>query len=107
MAKTLTLSEFKVDLQDLRDAADAVQSQATIISEQCNVITQAFNLVAAAGVWNTPASATFVELQAACTAALDNLNSLLTEMVSRMRTSYQNYHDAELANFNNYSTKGR
>lgn len=101
MANTMTLAELKVDLQALNDAADSIQSQATTILEQCNEIAQAFQLVSAPDVWSSPAGGTFVELETACTAALNNLNSLLTEMVSRMRAAYQTYHDAEETNFNN------
>jgi WXG100 family type VII secretion target len=103
MANTITLEELKVDLQQLSDAADSIQGQATTIQEQCNEITQAFQLVAAPDVWSSPAGATFVDLETACTTALNNLNALLVEMISRMRAAYQNYHDAEEANFKNFN----
>lgn len=106
MGSSMTLSEFNVDLQSLSDAADAIQTQATTISDQCAAINQAFGQVTASGVWTTPAGGSFAELQAACTTAMTNLDNLLTEMISRMRAAYQNYHDAELSNFKNFDNGG-
>jgi len=100
MATTLTLSEFKVDLAALESASQAVAQQADIISQRTALITGVLQHIGT--YWSTPAEQPFGELVQPCITQMTNLNELLTEMVSRMRTAYQNYLQAEQANVSNF-----
>ena len=106
MAQTLTLSEFKVDLQDLEDAIGAVKVQAEQIYAQTNEIKNILTMPDSPAIWGAPAAGSFNELQSACVTAMDTLNSLLAEMINRMHTAYENYHQAELDNFQNLNHQG-
>jgi hypothetical protein len=100
MTKTLTLSEFKVDLSQLDEAIRAVTTQAGYIDARSATITSLLQGVAAD--WTSPAELMFNDLQLACTTQMTKLTDLLTEMISRMGTAYQNYLAAEEANFSNF-----
>jgi Proteins of 100 residues with WXG len=100
MAKTLTLSEFKVDLSQLDEAIKAVTTQAGYIDARSATITTLLQGVAT--YWASPAELMFNDLQQACTTQMTKLTDLLAEMISRMGTAYQNYLAAEEANFNNF-----
>lgn len=96
---TLTLSQFKVDLDQLESAIGTVHAQADIINSNCQAITGIMNEVP--GAWNSPAGQTFTVLAQACTKQMDALGGLLGEMIQRMQSAYQTYLNAERTNFNN------
>jgi hypothetical protein len=98
----LTPARFKVDLAKLDEAITAVQMQAGLIGFRVSLITGMLQRVPYS--WQTPAEVPFSELAQACTTQMDGLNALLTEMIRRMRCSYQNYLDAEQANVSNFRT---
>lgn len=96
---TLTISEFKVDLDQLQAAIGTVQAQADTIDSDCQAITGIMQDIP--GAWNTPAGQTFTVLAQACTTQMNTLTGLLAEMIQRMQTAYQTYLDIEQANFGN------
>lgn len=96
---TLTLGQFKVDLDQLESAIGTVHAQADIINANCQAITEVMNTVQ--GAWNSPAGQTFTVLAQACTEHMNGLSGLLGEMIQRMQSAYQTYLNAEQANFNN------
>jgi WXG100 family type VII secretion target len=95
----LTLSEFRVDLDDLESAIGTVQAQADSINTNCQAITGVMQDVP--GSWNTPAGQTFSVLTQACITQMDALTGLLTEMIQRMQAAYQTYLNVEQTNTNN------
>jgi uncharacterized protein YukE len=58
---------------------------------------------AAEANWTSPSSASFAAVQQACTTQMAALDDLLTEMITRLKATYQNYLDAETANTSNLS----
>jgi uncharacterized protein YukE len=100
MAQTLTLTEFKVDLKQMDEAIGLLTLHAGYIDARAATITTLLQGVAAN--WSSPAELMFNDLQQACTKELSTLTDLLAEMISRMRTAYQNYLDAEQSNVSNF-----
>jgi WXG100 family type VII secretion target len=100
MATSLTIGEFKVDLQQLEDAIGTVGAQADTINTRCAEIKEAMEDVP--GDWSSPAEQTFTPVMQACSTQMDNLTQLLGEMVQRMQDAYQTYLNAEQANFQNF-----
>jgi hypothetical protein len=102
MATTISIADFKVDLQQLGDATDAVTQQSYVIGGQVDTIN---NLLAAIPpYWNTPSEVPFGQLAQSCGTQMKNLLILLDEMISRMLSAYENYKDAETANVANLSS---
>jgi WXG100 family type VII secretion target len=98
-AQPLTLTEFRVDLQQMEEAIGVLKLQAGLIDSRVATITTLLRSVPAS--WSSPAELTFNEVQQVCTAQLTRLTGLLEEMISRMQTAYQNYLDAEQSNVSN------
>jgi uncharacterized protein YukE len=96
---SITLSELKVDLDDLEGAIGIVQTHADIINDSCSNIAAALHSVP--GDWITPAGNIFDSVTQMCTTQMNTLTGLLGEMVQRMRTSHQNYLNMEQANVKN------
>jgi WXG100 family type VII secretion target len=96
---SITISEFRVDLDDLESAIGTVQAQADSINSSCQAITGVMQDIP--GAWNTPAGQTFSVLTQACITQMDALNGLLAEMIQRMQAAYQTYLNAEQTNFSN------
>jgi uncharacterized protein YukE len=99
-AQTLTWPEFKVDLKQMDEAIGVLTLHAGYIDARAATITTLLQGVAAN--WSSPAELSFNDLQQACTRELSTLTGLLAEMISRMRTAYQNYLDAEQHNVSNF-----
>jgi WXG100 family type VII secretion target len=96
---SITISEFRVDLDHLESAIGTVQAQADSINNSCQAITGVMQDIP--GAWNTPAGQTFSVLTQACITQMDALNGLLAEMIQRMQAAYQTYLNAEQTNFSN------
>lgn len=96
---TLTISEFKVDLDQLESATGTVQAQSGTINSSCQAITGIMQDIPPS--WNTPAGQTFSELTQACINQMNALTGLLAEMIQRMQAAYQTYLNMEQTNFNN------
>jgi WXG100 family type VII secretion target len=100
MATSLTIGEFRVDLQQLDDAIGTVSAQSDTINTRCTEIKQAMQAVS--GAWSSPAEQTFTPVMQACETQMTNLTQLLSEMVQRMQTAYQTYLNAEQTNYQNF-----
>jgi WXG100 family type VII secretion target len=96
----LTAAEFRVDLQQLEDAISTIQQQAETVALCTSTI--GTMLTSVPSYWTSPAEVPFSQLAQACTRQMSILSSLLAEMVSRMRTAYQNYLDAEQTNYSSF-----
>jgi uncharacterized protein YukE len=82
------------------EAIGVLKLHAGYIDARAATITTLLQGVAAS--WSSPAELTFNDVQQACTTQLTRLTDLLTEMISRMQTAYQNYLDAEQRNVSNF-----
>jgi uncharacterized protein YukE len=96
---TLTLTQFRVDLDQLESATRTVQGQADSINTDCQQITATMQQVPPS--WNTPAGQTFETLTLACIVQMNALGEVLGEMIQRMQAAYQTYLSIEQTNFNN------
>jgi WXG100 family type VII secretion target len=96
---TISATEFSVDLQQLADAITSVQrSHDAIVS-----LTGQFNhlLGKVPSAWSGPSELTFAPLVPQVQSALQDLQTLLQDMITSMQTSYDNYQSTELANVSN------
>jgi uncharacterized protein YukE len=98
-ANSLTMTQFKVDLKQLENATNVVSAQSDIIKENCERI--ADEMRGASSAWVSPSGQTFEELIPLCIKQMGALTDLLTEMVKRMRASYQTYLTMEQTNTRN------
>jgi uncharacterized protein YukE len=98
-AKSLSMTEFKVDLEQLANAIGVVSTQAGVIGDACDGIGSAMGQVW--GMWNSPAGITFGELVPPCTQQMHALTELLTEMLKRMKAAYRTYLTIEQTNTRN------
>jgi WXG100 family type VII secretion target len=80
----------------MSDAIGTVSGDRDAIQGDISQIASQFQLVE--GSWTSPAGETFVQFNSTLTAATQNLMELLDDMVSRMRTTYRNYREAEESN---------
>jgi uncharacterized protein YukE len=53
--------------------------------------------------WNSPAGTTFFDVSAQATNAMGDLDTMLVDIIQRLKTSYQNYLVTEEANTKNFS----
>jgi WXG100 family type VII secretion target len=97
-------TEFGVNLASLHNAIGTVQGASDTISfsvEQIEVRMQ--NLSA---YWHSPAFTSFEEVHTWFHRASTDLTDLLTELISRMQTAYENYSSAEWTNTKNMTPSG-
>ncbi|MEV0473630.1 WXG100 family type VII secretion target [Streptomyces prunicolor] len=104
MATITSWTEFKADLQQLKDALSVAQQESTNIDDYMNLIAQEFAQLKSA--WQSPSFATFEDTQAWFAQDAGDLRDLLEDAVRRMTTTIENYEAAELANFKNLSRSG-
>jgi len=100
----MTLSELKVDLAALSDAITSISGSASTIESLTGQINQTM-MSSVDPNWVTPAGATFAAVQQACSAQMTRLTDLLTEIISRMKTAYENYLQAEVTNVSNVTAR--
>lgn len=103
MASPTTWSEFKVDLGELYNAIGIIKNEHDLISDLLDHISSEFE--ACRNDWDTPAAVTFDSVKTWLTTAATDLNALLDEMVTRMRTAYDNYKNAEETNISNLEAR--
>lgn len=96
---SLTWDEFKVDLQQLRDAIGIVSREHDTIHETMGKIGTEFEAVKDS--WHTPSRFTYDDFQQWFMQAAADLESLLQDMIGRMWQAYNNYHAAEETNTEN------
>lgn len=99
MAEQPTLKEWLADLEALHDAIGKVKSEAVTINTTMGSIDSRMNEIGTH--WKTPAYHTFDEIKTWFHTAQHDLEHLLEDIISRMTTSYANYHHAETANYGN------
>ncbi|MFI9100831.1 WXG100 family type VII secretion target [Streptomyces fildesensis] len=99
MAQQPTPGQWQADLAALHDAIGAVKREAAAISATMASVDSKMKEVGTD--WSTPSYATFDEITSWFHTAQHDLEHLLADIVSRMTTSYGNYHKAETANYAN------
>lgn len=97
---TLTLSEFRVELEHLHDAMSTVKGCTADIENDVMLVKQVLNL--AEGVWQSPSGATFGNLQREFSDNMTVLADLLREMSNRMSAAYEEYRQVEETNTKNF-----
>ncbi|WP_394427739.1 WXG100 family type VII secretion target [Streptomyces sp. SGAir0957] len=99
MAEEVTVEEWRAYLEDMQTAIHTVQREATTINAKMASIDTKMNDLATH--WSSPAYLTFDEMKTWFHKSQHDLADLLDDILHRLRTSYQNYHDAEQANLGN------
>ncbi len=94
-------TEFEVDLVQMKDAIATVAADAAAIAHDFQQMEAQLRSVSSA--WTSPAGDTFEELYPVLVQRGDAMVRLLHDMVSRMRTTYTNYEQAEQTNADNLS----
>ena len=97
----VSAEEWKVDLQQLADAIGTVSADRDVIKTDSDQLKAYF--IQIENDWKGPAGNTFVPLQTSFNGALDELTTLLDDIVARMQTVHDNYVKAETDNTNNMS----
>jgi|tagenome__1003787_1003787.scaffolds.fasta_scaffold20968753_3 WXG100 family type VII secretion target len=105
MSGPMTWSEFKVDLGQLHHAIGVIRREHDQIGDALNRISREFDQCRED--WNTPAAVTFDNVKVWLTTASADLNALLSEMVTRMQTAYNNYEHTEEVNSRNLESHGK
>ena len=93
---------FKVDLQQMQEAIGQISQDRDGISEDFANITAKFD--ALQGTWQGPAANSYEQLRVTLQNATSQMLDLLSDVVSRMQTSYESYESAETTNSQNLST---
>ncbi|MET8678633.1 hypothetical protein ABZW18_13900 [Streptomyces sp. NPDC004647] len=101
MAEQPTLEQWLADLAALNHAIGAVKREAASITATMASIDSKMNEVGTH--WASPSYSTFDEIKTWFHTAQHDLENLLEDIISRMTTSYWNYHNAETANLGNIS----
>ena len=96
---TLTPAEFKVDMAQFAQAITTVSQDRDTIEADITQLKALFTQVEQA--WISPSGATFIAVQDKFNSAVDELSTLLNQMIQRMQTTYNNYLVAETKNYNN------
>ncbi|WP_157874247.1 hypothetical protein [Streptomyces sp. AcH 505] len=99
MAEDPSMAQWRADLEALKDATDVVRREHTSISENMASIDAKMNEVG--DHWSSPAYGSFEGITTWFHTCQHDLEDLLADIVDRMSTSYQNYHNAEGANYDN------
>jgi WXG100 family type VII secretion target len=91
--------EFQVDLEQFTAAIAAVTADKNAIEDDFSRIQSALDHLG--DTWQSPAGDTYDSLQGSLTSAVQQMISVLNEIISRMNATYQTYENAEQANANN------
>ncbi|MFI7100942.1 WXG100 family type VII secretion target [Streptomyces sp. NPDC050161] len=100
---SLTLTEFRIELDLLHDTIGTVAGCTSSIEEDIAAVKEAFRLAEA--VWQSPSSTSFSNLQREFSTNMDTLVTLLHEMKRRMQAAYHTYHEVEEKNTRNFHKK--
>lgn len=93
---------FKVDLQQLLDAIAQIRQDRDGISDDFANITSKFD--ALQGTWQGPAATSYEQLSVSLQNATSQMLDVLSDVISRMQTSYESYENTETTNSQNLST---
>jgi uncharacterized protein YukE len=101
--KRMTLHEFRVALDDLRGAAIEMRNRKNTVMGYMDGVRDCFN--AFEDEWQTPSEVTFHDVRLWFDKSYQDLDAILEDIIGRMWKAYYNYHDAELNNFLNLSSR--
>jgi WXG100 family type VII secretion target len=101
MAEEPTPDEWRAYLADMKTVISTVEREATTIKTNMGSIDTKMDELATH--WSSPAYLTFDEMKTWFHKSQHDLADLLDDILHRLHTSYQNYHDAEQANYGNIS----
>jgi uncharacterized protein YukE len=93
---TIGSAQFKINLIQFKQAITTVVAATDKVKQDVSEISPLFLQMEDA--WRGPAGDTFTTLQGPLIAALNNLVTVLEEIISRMNTTYLNYVNAEAMN---------
>ena len=93
---------FRVDLATLSAAITSVSSERTNVTDSLEEIRLKMNGLSAS--WNSPSYQSFEEVSEWFDSASTKVESLLDDLITRMRTSHDNYSSAEGASTDNLTT---
>jgi WXG100 family type VII secretion target len=91
--------EFKTDLAQFTSTIATVSSSRDAVEADLRQLESVLSNLTES--WQSPAGATYAELQSALMGAAKKMSSVLDEMVSRMKITYETYLNAEQANTKN------
>ncbi len=97
----MTPKAWSADLPALQEAIDYVQKHGDLIASAISGIVAQFDTIDAA--WHSPAGTTFWDTGYQAMDAMMNLDTMLVDIIQRMKTSYQNYLQTEETNTKNVS----
>jgi WXG100 family type VII secretion target len=92
-------SQFTVDLEQFSEAITTVTTCQSAISTDFSDIKSELTKVLDA--WSGPAAESYSDVQKALDSAMQTLENVLGQIVSRMNVTYSNYLNAEQANSSN------
>ena len=95
----MTAESWRVDLQAFSDSLSLVSAKAHDISGFCDTIKGQYGLIEMS--WSSPAGGTFSDAATKANNAMDTTRALLSDVINRMKMSYDNYVQAEHANVQN------
>jgi uncharacterized protein YukE len=104
---TVDPQTWTVYLGDLAASITLVQSKASSIEDEyLNITSQFYNIQwdgmgITASAWASPAGDTFTAVTTKLTNAMSTLQQLLSDTISRMQQTYNNYVQAETTNTKN------
>ncbi|WP_043254172.1 WXG100 family type VII secretion target [Streptomyces sp. Tu6071] len=104
MAEEITFEEFKADLAELRDTLGYVRTSSQHVNELMDDIDTAMKSVG--DDWHSPAFGTFDEITNWFHRCQEDLRKVLADIITKMQTSYDNYHAAEEKNERNLHGEG-
>ncbi len=99
----MTPQAWKVDLPVFLDAIGFVETYSFLIALATAEIQAQYSAIESA--WSSPGGSSFHGIAAAVNTGIDYLNTMLTDIVQRMQTSYQNYLNTENTNAQNVSAR--
>jgi WXG100 family type VII secretion target len=88
--------EFIADLHQMEDSITTISTELDTIEADVASLNQTFTLIES--VWQSPAGTSFTDLQQPFSASLQDLINLLTDILARLKQSYENYSNAEAQN---------
>ncbi len=104
MADQPTPEEWRADLQALKDAIAVVKREKSSISTNMSSIDTKMSTISTH--WSSPSYHSYDAMKTWFQKGQHDLESMLSDIVKRMETSYTNYHNAETANVKNLQDGG-
>ncbi|MFF2852331.1 WXG100 family type VII secretion target [Streptomyces sp. NPDC058001] len=96
-----SMDEWLADLAALKEAIGAVGRESSEITTGMASIATRMNDIGTS--WSSPSYATFDDIKSWFLTCQRDLEALMEDILSRMNTTYSNYHNAEGTNYDNVS----